>query len=363
MGRARIESRTRVYRPMKIALRALIPIFVVAIVLVIYWQNRRTTPVLSSLEAAKELSHTEALRSATSEERRDGVQQKTGQSKRERWDEIIASARKQVPADIAVDEEFSSMMDQRIALFEYSRRVLESEGEETPKHLFAYFKAFPRKFKTFFQITHSEYIGDVLVLFSADDVSCECDYSNPWGTFYPGKTAVPEDTEISANKFKASEQWQKMLEARLIQYDFLLKNYKESGMLPIMLGGFLDGFKGLRKVIPEEVYYRKMLSVSVGAFWDMSDEIVDLQHELWILLHENLPLFVKILDEYSDDEIASIFYFMHDGMHPEDKCIKPSSCPYTTLSELSPKVAHNFERAHYQLSLWKTSPSCEFHNY
>ena len=347
---------------MKIALRVLLPIFVVVIVLVIYWQNRSTTPIRSSLEAAKELSHTEALPTVTSEKGRASVQQTTGQSKRERWNEIIASARKQVPADIAVDEEFSSMMDQRIALFEYSERVLESEEEETPKHLFAYFKAFPRNFKTFFQITHSKYTGDVLVLFSADDVSCECDYSNPWGTFYPGKKAIPEDPEISDNKFKVSKQWKKVLEARLIQYDFLLKNYKESGMLPLIFGSFFDGFKILREVIPEEAYYRKMLSVSVGAFWDMSDEIVSLQRQLWVLLHKNLPLFVKILDEHSDDEIASIFYFMHDGMHPTDKFVTLSGCPYTTLSKLSPKVAHNFERARHQLSLWKTSPSCQLHN-
>lgn len=103
---------------------------------------------------------------ATSDKGGTGVQPTTEKSQQERWDEIAASARKQALADIAVDEEFSSMMDQRIALFEYASRVLESKEEEKPKHLFAYFKALPRNFKTFFQVTHSEYSGDVITVYA-----------------------------------------------------------------------------------------------------------------------------------------------------------------------------------------------------
>ena len=188
------------------------------------------------------------------------------------------------------------------------------------------------------------------------------DDSNPWGTFYPGKVLVPEKPEKTTSKFTISRPWKEVLEARLAQNKFLAECYKKDGRLPIELGGFSFAFKGLEEVIPEEAYYRKLLAVSIGAFWDMSNAIVSFQRELWIFVQNNLPLFVKILDEYSDDEIASIFYFMYDGMHPADKYITPSGCPYKTLAELSPKVAHNFERAHYQFELWEPAPSCELHN-
>ena len=352
---------------MKITLRVLLSIGVGAIALGIYWQYTSTPTVSPLTERTSQQVPNKALPTAASAKGGTGVQPKTEKSQQqERWDKIAASASNQAPADIAVDEEFSSMMDQRIALFEYASRVQESKEEEKPKHLFAYFKALPRDFKTFFQVTHSTYSGDVITVYSVDDLACTCDDSNPWGTFYPGKVLVPEKPEETASKFTISRPWKEVLEARLAKlahYEFLIKDYKENGMLPIELGDFFYAFKVLKEVIPEEAYYRKLLAVSVGAFWNMNDAIVSFQGELWILVHNNLPLFVKILDEYSDDEIASIFYFMDAGIHPEDKCIKPSSCPYKALAELSPKVAHNFERANYQFKLRKPSPSCELHNY
>ncbi|MDN5355826.1 MAG: hypothetical protein PWQ43_768 [Rikenellaceae bacterium] len=74
----------------------------------------------------------------------------------------------------------------------------------------------------------------------------------------------------------------------------------------------LNLFCELRNVINKEDYYKKIIKLGIGGYWD-ADAINYLQHCIDICINENLPLTIKTLKSFTDDEIESFWYFIFDG--------------------------------------------------
>lgn len=71
-------------------------------------------------------------------------------------------------------------------------------------------------------------------------------------------------------------------------------------------------FCELRNVINKEDYYKKIIKLGIGGYWD-ADAINYLQHCIYKCINENLPLTIKTLKSFTDDEIESFWYFIYDG--------------------------------------------------
>ncbi len=105
----------------------------------------------------------------------------------------------------------------------------------------------------------------------------------------------------------------------------------------------------LKKAIPTNEYYKKMIQVGIGGHWE-ADEVAALQHHLQEIVPENIKLSVDLLKEYEEKQIKSFWRFFYDGPHPDDPEIKKLyGSLYPKISQINPKVSDSMKQAYDQL--------------
>jgi hypothetical protein len=101
----------------------------------------------------------------------------------------------------------------------------------------------------------------------------------------------------------------------------------------------------MSELIPKKIYFNKILNLGMGGFWG-SEVTYALSYEIKRLLAVDIKLFVRILQKYNDDEIASLWYFIFDEPHPEyNKKKKEFEDLYCKLYKHSPRIAKQMKRA------------------
>lgn len=76
-------------------------------------------------------------------------------------------------------------------------------------------------------------------------------------------------------------------------------------------------FCELRDAVAKEKYYEKLVSLGLKGHWD-ADAVNYLQHCMEKYIKEDLSLIVSTLENYSNKEIESFWYFLFDGPHPSE---------------------------------------------
>ena len=238
----------------------------------------------------------------------------------------------------SINMHFDTITDQRLALNYYAEKTKSSKNDvEKAKYLRLFFEAFPKDFETFFQITYEESRGDIFYTVGTQSYVFS---NNPWGPFYPIEVVVKTDREIPKEE-EASGKFPKLSIRYYNYYDTL----KENGIL-----------KELASVIPQEVLYKKLLAIGIGGFWD-ADDVGFFQLHLHGLVYRNKPLAVEVLSHKKDREIASFFYFLYDGPHPDHPHTKESyKALYESLSKLDPRIAFLLKVAYEKLLSEKHCP-------
>ncbi|MGY6562372.1 MAG: hypothetical protein ACXITV_09715 [Luteibaculaceae bacterium] len=186
-------------------------------------------------------------------------------------------------------QDYKTIEEQARALHEYAQKALSSDMDKKQEYLTLFFESFPNNFPTFFKIYGDRY-----------------------------------------DSYNDS-----------IEYDVLLlaQEYTLSTLLP-----------ELKQAIHEQDYYKKMITVGVGGFWQ-ADNVSALQNHLQDILPENVPLSVKVLEDKSEEEIKSFWRFVYDGPHPDHPILKELyDTLYPKISQVNPKVAELMKQAYEELS-------------
>ena len=246
---------------------------------------------------------------------------------------MILSINMQQSCKYTMDKKFDTITDRKRALNFYAKKAQETGGAKRESYWIKYFRAFPRDFRTFFQL-HCRCYDDTMYL-DRTPYSHKFSY-NPWGNFHPTVKVVPTIEDIPKDppaklKFPEFKVWS------YNNYDAVLSE--------------------VQKYVPKDIYYRKLISVGTGGFWD-SDDITELLLHIMGLVFQDTALSVKILEEKTDDEIASFWFFLYDGPHPThpDKN-KWRNELQDRISKLSPRVAKQMERAYEAvLAEWAGEP-------
>ena len=225
--------------------------------------------------------------------------------------------------DLASDEQLASIEAQKRTLYTYYQQAIQVIPVEerdadnrvvvlSEQYLKRFFRALPRNFETFFKL----YVGYV---------HREEDYVhsyNPWGSFSP-----------------ATQQRRATFDTK----KFNRYSHDLSHILP-----------GLAKVIPEEVYYAKLLAMGCGGkggggFWGEANSDL-LQEYLRDLICQNIALSAQVLAQKTDNEIAGLFYYLYDGPHPDHPALKKDYEElYEKLMAISPRVARLLKVAYEKL--------------
>lgn len=79
----------------------------------------------------------------------------------------------------------------------------------------------------------------------------------------------------------------------------------------------LKFFCGLKNIIAKKSYYKKLIGLGINGKWQ-ADAVNSLQHCLKESVQENLPLTISVLENYSNEDIKSFWYFLFDGPHPSE---------------------------------------------
>lgn len=202
------------------------------------------------------------------------------------------------------DSDFVRLVKQKRMLNKYAIGALNSEGTEKDEYLKLFFKSFPDEFVTFHKI-----YGDHGI-------------DNPWAS------------RIRIESIRA------IYGSHKITYppDLQCSGYMLHFLLP-----------ELKEAIPAKEYYRKMIGVGVGGFWE-ADDVGALSHHLWKLIPENVALSIEVLSEYEEKEVRSFWFFLYDGPHPEHPAKrKHFEELHPRVRDLNPEVAEQLKLAYEQL--------------
>jgi hypothetical protein len=125
--------------------------------------------------------------------------------------------------------------------------------------------------------------------------------------------------------------------------------YKTEYALKTMRADIFDSYgiiwSLMFKIIPKEFIFPKLIGMGIGGFWS-SDIIGELSWRIGCLFDLDPKLFIKTLEKYNDDEIASLWYFIFDEPHPEyNKKKKEFEDLYCKLYKHSPRIANQMKRA------------------
>jgi len=168
------------------------------------------------------------------------------------------------------------------------------------------FKIFPDDFETLFKI-YGCY--DKNFVYS----------KNPWGSFCPNGQAKPHRKDLSFTFIPVEE---------------------------------------LREIIPIEILYAKIISLGIGGCWD-GGAIDGFQQIVCDFVFQRMVLAVSILENKTNDEITSFFYFLFDGPHPDHPFIKRTyEVLYEQLQVINPRIAELLKKAYTQLL---SEEHCEGH--
>lgn len=231
------------------------------------------------------------------------------------------------------DMKIETLEDRMRAMNYYAKKLQENQGKEKQINCINFFRVFPSDFRTFFKLFHRVY--DDTIYF--DRIGSSYIFShNPWGDFHPIEKVVPTKEDIP-----------KEPPAKLNFPDFKVWCYNNEN----------DILDEVQPYIQEEIYYKKMISVGMGGFWD-SDSVTFLIWHITGLMFQNTKLATKILSSYTDDEIASFWFFLFDGPAPShpDK-VKWKNELYDKIQKINPRVAKQIERA-YEAVLARFSEGC-----
>lgn len=235
-----------------------------------------------------------------------------------------------------VDMSFNTYIKRRLFLSEYGCKAKQSKEEDRKKYLIAYFNALPRDFETLFKIIKNNCYKDIIYT-----VRRPWSYRfshNPWGKFHPVNKIVQSKEEIPREHISNSNA----------QY---LKNHPALGNYM----NFLEILPELEKIIPDTIYYEKMIGLGIGGFWDADDIGFTQLHLKDLAFFHNEELAMHILDKKTDDEIASFFYFLYDGPHPENHR-SSYEIEYRHLNTYNPRIAELLKKAYTQLLSEKHCP-------
>jgi len=242
--------------------------------------------------------------------------------------------------DLSKDIHFNTCVDRGIFLNECYYKALASKGKEREKWLLLLFRALPRDFETWFKIVCGHdmgFEGDTLYVKGDTEqvLNSSILYSrNPWSKFQPITKVVLSEEEIPREELSAhSKKYAEALFKR-VQEKHIQKGEDVNYYTPTPYGISIkldDGPKGaiaeLKRIIPPKLYYERLIAMGIGGSWHYY--LQDLQLTLCRLLQEDIRLVELILEQYTDDEIASFFYFLFDGPHPEDKKLNyKEACSY-----------------------------------
>ncbi|ACE05920.1 hypothetical protein Aasi_0517 [Candidatus Amoebophilus asiaticus 5a2] len=275
------------------------------------------------------------------------------------------------------DEHFDTVIDRNLALHAYAKKAKESTGKEREKYLIKFFNAFTRDFETFFKMEYPCYGDTLYAIRNEEDWYVEeTFFKNPWGRFYPVLCIVDSEKdipkEVPTKKFK----------------DFDTAAYK-AGVFPELGEGIhYMILYDIQKIVPEEIFYRKMISVQVGLFDSLykiaqsstayslpvhvinpflskiefipvsslgPNDLDDLTEEerkqemikVSIELQEVKPICIKILEEKTDDEICAFWYGLHcrrGGPAPVNSQGNWNAI-YRNLVKMSPRIANLMRKA------------------
>ncbi|ACE05915.1 hypothetical protein Aasi_0511 [Candidatus Amoebophilus asiaticus 5a2] len=275
------------------------------------------------------------------------------------------------------DEHFDTVIDRNLALHVYAKKAKENTGKEREKYLIKFFNAFPNDFETFFKMEYPCYGDTLYVVKNEEDWYMESFFfKNPWGRFYPVLCIVDSEKEIP----------KEVPTKKFIDFD--IEAYK-AGAFP-RLGEDIHYtlLYEIQKIVPEEIFYRKMLSIQVGLFDSLykidqsstayslpvhfidpflskselipvsslgPNDLNDLTEEekkqemlrVSIELPEVEPIWIKLLEEKTDDEICSFWYGLHrrrGGPAPVNSQGNWKAT-YNHLIKVSPRIANLMRKA------------------
>lgn len=77
----------------------------------------------------------------------------------------------------------------------------------------------------------------------------------------------------------------------------------------------LNLFCSLKKSVNKKAFYKKIIILGINGHWQ-ADAVGFLQHCTRETIKEDLPLTIEILENYSNEDIKSFWYFLFDGPHP-----------------------------------------------
>lgn len=179
-------------------------------------------------------------------------------------------------------------------------------------------------------ILHSIDNNDIILLFRM--------LPDDFEGFYKIFDGVPSDYEYQIklnpyvnNKKKDNHKCKNEYKFKTVRVD-LFDNY---GMIWSLMS----------KIIPKEFFFSKIIGLGIGGFWN-ADIIGELSWKILKFFDVDSELFIKILEKYNDDEIASLWYFIFDEPHPEySKKKKEFDDLYFRLYKYSPRIAKQMKRA------------------
>lgn len=204
-------------------------------------------------------------------------------------------------------------------------------------------------------IFHGTFYGDTMYFVVSDPenkhVYKEYDLynyiSNPWGTFHPKVKYVKSEEEIPKEP----------ISPRLQEVYDNLKAYCHAYYDSIMVHNELP------KIIPPEILGRKVISVRIGGGGGFADRIF----EFYLCCDIDEALFIKLLEERTDDEIASYYYAVYVGSYVLSTEYQQENYDilsieyqenYECTKLLSPRLAAQMKRA-YERVLHDLACCCE----
>eukprot|EP01132_Coremiostelium_polycephalum_P005045 gene5045-6278_t len=303
---------------------------------------------------------------------------------------IVSSCQNKDLNRIYQDEHFDTVIDRNLALQEYAKKAQQSTGKEREKYLIKFFNAFPSDFETYFKMEYPCY-GDTLYAIKNEEgwkkegwYLEKSFFKNPWGRFFPVLCIVNSEQEIPkevpSRKFK----------------DFDLAVYSARAFHRLGDSIPYTILYDIEDIVPEEIFYRKMISVQIGAFDALSqmvkgftaysfpvhvirpfltrkglipkylselekrldpnyksdikeEDILDNQEmeTATLILPDVKPIFIKILEEKTDDEICAFWYGryrLQGGAAPINSAGNWQAT-YNSLVKVSPRIANLMRKA------------------
>ena len=98
------------------------------------------------------------------------------------------------------------------------------------------------------------------------------------------------------------------------------------------------------KVVNDTLYYQKIISIAVGGHWEADAENY-FQEGLRNRVIKNSSLTFELLENSSDEEIKSFWYFYFDEPNPDENIPKE----FNNMKIVSPKIYSLMEVAHKEV--------------